>query len=43
MVRCKPKELTIQANYLRRGGIEINPIRSSKKDFNKEILRERKQ
>ncbi len=43
MIRCKPKELTIQANYLRRGGIEINPIRSSKKDFNKEILRERKQ
>lgn len=43
MIRCKPKELTVQANYLRRGGIEINPIRSTNKEFRREILRERKQ
>ena len=43
MKRCKPTNLTIQANYLRRGGIEINPVRSTNKDFNKEILRESRQ
>lgn len=28
--RCEPTTLTVQANYLRRGGLEINPFRSSK-------------
>ncbi len=27
--RCKPSSLTIQAQYTRRGGLDINPIRSS--------------
>jgi len=40
---CKTEDLTISAHYLRRGGIELNPLRSSKKEFNKEIFREIKQ
>ena len=40
---CEPDELTVTANYMRRGGIELNPLRSSIKEFNKEILREIKQ
>ena len=43
VVSCKPTDLTVQANYLRRGGIEINPVRSTNKDFNREILRESRQ
>ncbi|MAM70822.1 MAG: NADPH-dependent 7-cyano-7-deazaguanine reductase QueF [Gammaproteobacteria bacterium] len=27
--RCKPEALTVQANFLRRGGLDINPVRSS--------------
>ncbi|MDT8399635.1 MAG: NADPH-dependent 7-cyano-7-deazaguanine reductase QueF [Pseudomonadales bacterium] len=27
--RCQPEALTVQAHFLRRGGIDINPIRSS--------------
>tara|TARA_R110000824_G_scaffold52692_5_gene146356 strand:+ start:35121 stop:35933 length:813 start_codon:yes stop_codon:yes gene_type:complete len=27
--RCKPTELTVRANFLRRGGLDINPVRSS--------------
>ena len=30
--RCCPEELTIYARYLRRGGLDINPYRSSKVD-----------
>ena len=40
---CKPDHLTVTANYMRRGGIELNPLRSSIKEFNREILREIKQ
>ena len=40
---CKPDDLTVTANYMRRGGIELNPVRSSVKEFNREILREIKQ
>ncbi len=40
---CQPEDLTISAHYLRRGGIELNPLRSSKKEFNREMLREIKQ
>ena len=40
---CEPDDLTVRANYMRRGGIELNPLRSSIKEFNKEILREIKQ
>ena len=43
VVSCKPTDLTVQANYLRRGGIEINPVRSTNKNFNREILRESRQ
>ena len=43
VVSCKPPDLTVQANYLRRGGIEINPVRSTNKNFNREILRESRQ
>lgn len=28
---CQPEELTVYARYTRRGGLDINPIRSSKK------------
>ena len=41
--RCGPSNLTVQANFLRRGGIEINPLRSTKEDFRKVVLRDRKQ
>lgn len=40
---CAPSELTVRANFLRRGGIELNPVRSTLEKFNKEILREAKQ
>jgi 7-cyano-7-deazaguanine reductase len=40
---CVPNELTVRANFLRRGGIELNPVRSTLEKFNKEILREAKQ
>ena len=40
---CQIEDLTVSAHYLRRGGIELNPLRSSKKEFNKEMFREIKQ
>ena len=40
---CAPDELTVRANFLRRGGIELNPVRSTLEAFNKEVLRETKQ
>ena len=40
---CSPNELTVRANFLRRGGIELNPVRSTLEAFNKEVLREIKQ
>ena len=40
---CSPNELTVRANFLRRGGIELNPVRSTLEAFNKEVLRETKQ
>ena len=27
--RCQPRKLTVQARYLRRGGLDINPVRST--------------
>jgi 7-cyano-7-deazaguanine reductase len=27
--RCRPQKLTVQARYTRRGGLDINPVRSS--------------
>jgi 7-cyano-7-deazaguanine reductase len=29
MQRCEPAELTVYARYMRRGGLDINPFRSS--------------
>ena len=29
--RCAPRQLTVQANFTRRGGIDINPFRSTEK------------
>lgn len=37
--KCKPQELTVQANFLRRGGLDINPIRSSKIEETKTLSR----
>jgi 7-cyano-7-deazaguanine reductase len=34
MARCKPRELTVYGRYTRRGGLDINPYRSTKRvDF----------
>lgn len=34
MTRCKPRELTVYGRYTRRGGLDINPYRSTKRiDF----------
>lgn len=33
MRRCQPEELTVYGRYTRRGGIDINPFRSSNKAF----------
>jgi len=41
--RCFPESLTVRANFLRRGGIEINPIRSTSEEFEKEIFRSNRQ
>ena len=29
MAKCQPQELTVYARYTRRGGLDINPFRSS--------------
>lgn len=29
MAHCKPQQLSVEANFLRRGGLDINPVRSS--------------
>lgn len=31
--RCQPEELTVFARYTRRGGLDINPLRSTRADF----------
>ena len=41
--RCKPESLTVRANFLRRGGIEINPIRSTLREFDGELFRGERQ
>lgn len=37
--RCQPQQLSICAYYTRRGGIDINPMRSSEADFQAQIRR----
>ena len=29
MLRCNPSELSVYARYMRRGGLDINPFRST--------------
>lgn len=29
MAHCRPQQLSVEANFLRRGGLDINPVRSS--------------
>ena len=36
---CKPEELVVYARYTRRGGLDINPFRSSSPDIKPELLR----
>lgn len=31
--RCKPESLTVYARYVRRGGLDINPYRTSEQDY----------
>jgi len=41
--RCKPESLTVYARYTRRGGLDINPYRSTEKNFvfnGKRLLRQ---
>ena len=33
MHRCRPEKLTVAARYLRRGGLDINPVRSTDVDY----------
>ena len=33
MLRCCPKQLTVYARYTRRGGLDINPYRTTDKEF----------
>jgi 7-cyano-7-deazaguanine reductase len=33
MQRCKPKELSVYARYMRRGGLDINPYRSTQQSM----------
>ena len=37
--RCEIESLLVRANYLRRGGIEINPVRTTHENY-EQILRE---
>jgi 7-cyano-7-deazaguanine reductase len=39
MQYCKPEKLTVYAKYVRRGGLDINPIRSTEMRFEDNQLR----
>jgi 7-cyano-7-deazaguanine reductase len=39
MTYCKPKILTVYGRYTRRGGLDINPIRSTEKDIQARLFR----
>jgi 7-cyano-7-deazaguanine reductase len=41
MTKCKPKTLTVFAKYTRRGGIDINPLRTNQKIENLETYKVR--
>ncbi len=36
---CKPESLTVYARYVRRGGLDINPFRTSEAVFSAENFR----
>ena len=38
MQRCQPQSLSLEANFLRRGGLDINPVRSSSDSINYVLL-----
>ena len=43
MQQCQPKKLTVYARYTRRGGLDINPIRSTNKEisiYNQRLIRQ---
>jgi 7-cyano-7-deazaguanine reductase len=37
--RCHPEKLSVEARYTRRGGLDINPYRSTEKDYQAENVR----
>lgn len=37
--KCRPEQLRVQANFLRRGGLDINPVRSTSGDFKTAMTR----
>jgi 7-cyano-7-deazaguanine reductase len=37
--KCKPQKLTVQGNFLRRGGLDINPVRSTHVELIKTLPR----
>lgn len=38
MQRCQPQSLSVEANFLRRGGLDINPVRASSDSVNYVLL-----
>jgi 7-cyano-7-deazaguanine reductase len=38
MQRCQPQSLSVEANFLRRGGLDINPVRASSDSINYVLL-----
>jgi 7-cyano-7-deazaguanine reductase len=36
---CRPEKLSVEARYTRRGGLDINPYRSTEKDYRPETIR----
>ncbi len=43
MEKCQPQKLTVHACYTRRGGLDINPFRSTEKELPSEIARQCRQ
>ena len=43
MQHCQPQQLTVYARYTRRGGLDINPFRSTEKNFPNEVVRQCRQ
>lgn len=43
MQHCQPQQLSVYARYTRRGGLDINPFRSTEHDFPSDIARQCRQ